>query len=310
MLQRVFPPGPGAVSWARSYAAGQQATSALAARLTAAERAPAAAAAARQLRSASTMQQGRGGEEYITCGVLPQKGDYQLAQIAGDVYAKHSALPPGAFRRFTPHDLRRYGLDKARLRDKRSGLQANFYGNGRQVALAFAGTNGFNDWLANLRASLGYRDAQYQASVALARQARHLFGDKVLFTGHSLGGSFATIAAVATGSMAVTFNPAGVAEKTLSRYGASPARAKRRAANGSIRCYSEQYDPLHCVQRWLPPLPEVPGHRITLRPPVQLAGNIPPLQALVSFCQAHGIKDVIAAMARVIKPAVNDTQPQ
>lgn len=43
MLQRVFPPGPGAVSWARSYAAGQQATSALAARLTAAERAPAAA---------------------------------------------------------------------------------------------------------------------------------------------------------------------------------------------------------------------------------------------------------------------------
>lgn len=73
------------------------------------------------------MQHGRGGEEYITCGVLPQEGDYLLAQIAGDVYAKHSALPPGAFRRFTPHDLRRYGLDKAMLRDKRSGFQANFW---------------------------------------------------------------------------------------------------------------------------------------------------------------------------------------
>ncbi|MFT4464244.1 MAG: hypothetical protein ACMX3H_19610 [Sodalis sp. (in: enterobacteria)] len=115
-------------------------------------------------------------------------------------------------------------------------------GNGRQVVLAFAGTNGFNDWLTNLRASLGYRDAQYQASVALARQARHCFGDKVLFTGHSLGGSLAAIAAVATGSMAVTFNPADVAEKTLSRYGASPARAKRRAASGSICCYSGQYE--------------------------------------------------------------------
>lgn len=46
MLQRVFPSGPGAVSWARSYAARHQATSALAARLTAAERAPATAATA------------------------------------------------------------------------------------------------------------------------------------------------------------------------------------------------------------------------------------------------------------------------
>lgn len=68
-------------------------------------------------------------------------------------------------------------------------------------------------------------------------------------------------------------------------------------------------NPLHCVQRWLPPLPEVPGHRITLWPPAHLAGNVPPLQALVSFWQAHGIKDVIAAMARVIKPAVNGAKP-
>ncbi|WP_158302461.1 DUF2974 domain-containing protein [Sodalis glossinidius] len=306
MLRRIFTPGYVPASLTNYQAGGNRAPFAAAERLKTAARASITAAdggAVVQRVMPATSIQGQGGGDYITCGILPQQGDYHLAQVAGDVYAKHSALPPGAFRRFTTDELRRYGFDKRMLRDPSSGFQANFYDNGRQVALAFAGTNDFNDWLTNLRASLGLRDAQYRASVALARQAKRRFGDKVLFTGHSLGGSLAAIAAVATGSLAVTFNPAGVAEKTFSRYGASPVRARWRSGNGSIRCYSGQYDPLYCVQRLLPLLPRVPGHRILLRPPEDAAGNVPLLQTMVSIWRSHGIKNVIAAMARAVKSA-------
>lgn len=306
MLRRIFAPSHVLASLKNYPAGGHREPIAAVARLKTIARVSNTVTdgdAARQTIVPVSTIQGRRGGDYITCGILPQKGDYQLAQIAGDVYAEHSTLPPGAFRRFTADDLRRYGFDERVLRDPCSGFQANFYSNGKQVALAFAGTNDFNDWLTNIRASLGFRDAQYRESVALARQAKRRFGDKMLFTGHSLGGSLAATAAVATGSMAVTFNPAGVAKKTLSRYGASPVRARWRADNGSIRCYSGQYDPLYCVQRWLPSLPRVPGHRIMLRPPAEFAGNVPLLQAMVSFWRAHGIKAVIAAMGRVVKSA-------
>ncbi len=41
-----------------------------------------------------------------------------------------------------------------------------------------------------------------------------------------------------------------------------------------------------------------------LRPPAELAGNVPLLQAMVSFWRAHGIKNVIAAMGRAFTSAV------
>ncbi|MBT9431916.1 DUF2974 domain-containing protein [Candidatus Sodalis endolongispinus] len=216
MLRRIFAPSHVLASLTNYPAGGHREPIAALARLKTVARVSNTVtdgdAARQKIVPVSTIQ-GRRGGDYITCGILPQKGDYQLAQIAGDVYAEHSTLPPGAFRRFTADDFRRYGFDERVLRDPCSGFQANFYSNGKQVALAFAGTNDFNDWLTNIRASLGFRDAQYRESVALARQAKRRFGDKMLFTGHSLGGSLAATAAVATGSMAVTFNPAGVAKK-------------------------------------------------------------------------------------------------
>ncbi|SMB44465.1 Extracellular phospholipase A1 (fragment) [Serratia proteamaculans] len=49
---------------------------------------------------------------------------------------------------------------------------------------------------------------------------------------------------LATGTVAVTFNAAGVSDYTLNRMGIGPAAAKQDAQAGGIRRYSEQYDML------------------------------------------------------------------
>lgn len=236
---------------------------------------------------------------FVTCGTEYQCADYQLAQIARDVYSVNSRLPKeskGGFQRLTQEDLQSAGLEDVILRDKYSGFQANLYSNGHQVVLAFAGTNDIHDWVTNIHESLGFKDAQYQEAIALAKRAHEVFGDRLVVTGHSLGGSLATVAALVTDSFAVIFNSAGVSKKTLSRIGIQPDRAKFREENGSIRSYSERYDPLHSLQVFLPSLPKVLGHRIALNQSNDGCRKSFLPKMVIRIIKAHKISSVIESM--------------
>ena len=108
-----------------------------------------------------------------------------------------------------------------------SGFRAGIYSNDKQYVLAFAGTNDWRDWLSNVRQATGYDDVQYNQAVAAAKSAKAAFGDALVIAGHSLGGGLAATAALATGTVAVTFNAAGVSDYTLNRR-ASIRRRRRK----------------------------------------------------------------------------------
>jgi hypothetical protein len=106
----------------------------------------------------------------------------------------------------------------------RNGTEATLYGKVRadrkptNLILAFRGTSDQNDWTYGnvpngaakwLPSSQGSQG--YVSSVLIARLVQKEFPDSpITLAGHSLGGGEATLASVATGLPAITFNAAGV----------------------------------------------------------------------------------------------------
>ncbi|CAI0889185.1 DUF2974 domain-containing protein [Serratia fonticola] len=231
-------------------------------------------------------------------GKESQQGDYSLALLAKDVYNLSGQGAEG-FSRMSDNDLLSVGIDPASLLDTASGLQAGIYSNKQHYVLAFAGTNDMRDWLSNVRQATGYDDVQYNHAVAIAKNAKAAFGDGLVITGHSLGGGLAATAALATGSLAVTFNAAGVSDHTLNRFGINPAAAKQDAESGGIRRYSEQYDMLTGTQESTSLLPDAIGHKITIANNETLSGTDAwrPSKYFDRSMTAHGIDKVISSMA-------------
>jgi putative lipase involved disintegration of autophagic bodies len=155
------------------------------------------------------------------------------------------------------------------------------------------------DWLSNVRQATGYDDVQYNQAVAVAKSAKAAFGDALVIAGHSLGGGLAATAALATGTVAVTFNAAGVSDYTLNRMGIDPAAAKQDAQAGGIRRYSEQYDMLTGTQESTSLIPDAIGHKITLANNDTLSGidDWRPSKHVDRSLTAHGIDKVIGSMA-------------
>ncbi len=85
------------------------------------------------------------------------------------------------------------------------------------------------DWMTNFRQGLGYETQQHNDTVALAKQCDVAFGDKLVLTGHSKGGGQAELASVVLDRPAMTFNPAGVHDDTMRRFGIDPERGREMA---------------------------------------------------------------------------------
>jgi hypothetical protein len=98
-------------------------------------------------------------------------------------------------------------------------------GSEQSLRVTGVGQSG-RDWMTNFRQGLGYETQQHSDTVALAKQCDVAFGDKLVFTGHSKGGGQAELASVVVDKPAMTFNPAGVHEETMRRFGVDPERGR------------------------------------------------------------------------------------
>jgi hypothetical protein len=204
-------------------------------------------------------------------GIAAKPIDLELARLAQDVYQVHDGAPPG-WHRLSAAELAAAGIDPAQMEDKTTGLRAALYqdGEGRTV-LAYVGSNDIPDWLNNLAQGVGLDAAQYRQAVALAKDAKLAFGDRLAITGHSLGGGLAAAGSIATGSAAVTFNAAGVSDETFRRIGLDPDAARQVAAAGQVRRYAVDGEILTEMQQHVPLvkslMPDAPGHEIDLPAP-------------------------------------------
>ncbi|WP_446470838.1 phospholipase [Xenorhabdus stockiae] len=188
--------------------------------------------------------------------------DYALAQVTRDVYRRNS-FGIGDYVRVSDEELIKAGIDPDTLDDSSTGFQAGIYRNKGLYIVSFTGSNEIKDFMASIRQGLGYNEAQYNQAVDLAKSALKAFGENVIFTGHSMGGGLASMAALTTGKPAVTFNSAGVSDWTLKRMGWSPGAGREIAEQGLIRNYIVEHDWLDNLQKALP-IPQPMGSQILL----------------------------------------------
>lgn len=199
---------------------------------------------------------------------LPQPVDQEYAELAAAVYDNTKQQVGRWTRIFDPALVTLpAGIGPTAQPDATSGFKAALFTDGDRHVLAFAGSEReTRDWLTNLGQAVGLDTAQYGQAACFAKECKVGFGDKITMTGHSLGGGLAAIASAVTGCEAVTFNPAGVHDKTFRRVGIDPEKFRGAAEQGLIRKYVVRGEILDRVQRLLP-VPDAPGHRIDLDAP-------------------------------------------
>ncbi|WP_170836288.1 Mbeg1-like protein [Pandoraea sp. ISTKB] len=100
------------------------------------------------------------------------------------------------------------------------------------------------DWKQNIRQAFGLSSSQYTEAIHLARSmALHHSPSKLVFTGHSLGGGLASAqTSVVPGSNGLTFDAAGLHNRTVARHCATPAstRVKAYHVNGEALSMAQE----------------------------------------------------------------------
>lgn len=245
-------------------------------------------------------------------GQQPQPEDRQFPGVLQDLYATASQRREGSAETFAPlpngwtrmddSTLQRAGIDPGLLHDAKSGFDAAFYRNEQgQVVLGFCGTDEGKDWKHNLGQGLGFDDAQYASAIQLGSQAKQAFGDQVVISGHSLGGGLAAASAMVNDIPAVTYNAAGVNDRTLERQGLDASAAKEYASSELIRGYHVKNEILTHLQEDSIPLkwamPNAAGHQIELPEPDPLSfgQRLVPGRMLMHRMDLHGMDSVMKA---------------
>lgn len=213
-------------------------------------------------------------------GSAPQAMDgdlIELNQALGDPNAK---LPPG-YSRATPQQLAEMGITPEVLTDENGYAAEVFTTKDGGVVVAFPGTGAGGGELAPdiVEDAVGGATVspQTQQVLALSDAIEHSpYADQVVYTGHSLGGRHAAIAALNSGQPAVTYDSAGVSQTTLNyvaqRNGDDPAAMVAQANDQQIRRYYAGDDPLTAAQERFDQgiaesLPDAIGHPHALSDP-------------------------------------------
>ncbi|BCT93479.1 hypothetical protein LYSHEL_25030 [Lysobacter helvus] len=193
------------------------------------------------------------GLQAALAGIAPRYADVPSEDARLLAYARDTYAPGHA--------------DLLETVDQSNGFSMSVYRDGEGVVAAMRGSEGGmlrgGDWWGtNYPQALGLRVGQYRSALHAAQYVHAKYGDGVVFTGHSLGGGLASLAAVATGRQAITFNAAGVHPGTLSRLGLRSAGA---SANALVRSYRSGSDILSLFQA-ATPFPDALGRPSWIAP--------------------------------------------
>jgi len=218
-----------------------------------------------------------------THGRQAGRDDLTWGSLAQDVYKSTGT----GFKDWKPvgeDRLKHLGLDIKSLSTS-SGFVARVYEHPNEGGVvSFKGTSSMKDWIANLRQGAGSESAQYNQTISLAKEARKIFGDDLVFTGHSKGGGQAALASVVTGNSAVTFNAAGLHDVTIKHLDLDPDKVRAKVGDGQIRSYVVAGEILNKMQDGAGGLmPKSLGARIDLDDPH-------PQQGWTSYIPGSGVK--------------------
>ncbi|AYA39431.1 phospholipase [Xenorhabdus nematophila] len=238
-------------------------------------------------------------------GKQSKRIDYELTLVTRDVYREQSLGIPG-YERISDEELLKAGIDPDTLNDYSTGFQAGVYKHKGLYIVSFTGSNELQDFMTSINQGLGYKTKQYDQAIELAHKSLKVFGENIIFTGHSLGGGLATVAALATGKPAVIYNSAGVSDATLKNMGVSPQVAREMADSGLIRHYTVQHDWLSNLQKKFP-VPKPMGNTIELEYEFdwQNIWNALPHKYGLHVFKAHFLEAVLELMTQQ-KPWLNN----
>ena len=151
---------------------------------------------------------------------------FMTPAASNDVYFSRITEPPNWTQLSAPsrRDQLPDGLMNATFEDPNTGFRAMLYRSKdeQEIVVVYRGvrrTNIFQDSQTCLSQGLGFGAAAYRQAIELAVAAVEVYGDKVIFTGHSMGGGLAASASMVANRPAVTFNSAGVHPATLEGFG-------------------------------------------------------------------------------------------
>lgn len=143
-------------------------------------------------------------------------------------------------------------LKQAIFEDANTGFRAMLYQSKseQEIVVVYRGvrrSNILRDSQTCLSQGLGFGAPVYRQAVELAKAVVEAYGDKVVFTGHSMGGGLAAAASIVTDRPSVTFNGAGVHPTTLKGFGIDNAAIDERLK--AIRNYYVPGEWLSTLQR-------------------------------------------------------------
>jgi len=179
------------------------------------------------------------GKASLPQSMIEQRNDITAALVNHDVYFDRSVpqILPTRVRRISIHDDNgptQSGFFGALYQDK---LCDRYLAADRGTEMSIT-ARALVDWTHNVRQALGLRSKQYEEAISWGKSlACHYPPRQIVFTGHSLGGGLASAqTSVVRHSTAVTFDPAGLHNKTVARHAAVPAwsRVKSYYVDGEM----------------------------------------------------------------------------